>query len=140
MIGASTILAEACLKASGNVHRDSLVRVLKAPMGWFESIPSGRILTRFSSDLTVVDIQLGNMMDNGMNNIALIVVFFGTVCFVVPQLPPVAPVLFGTYCFFILGVDRTMREVKRIMDRVRAPSLSNLSETVQARALSKHDT
>merc|ERR1719310_2529491 len=58
MIGAGTILAEACLRASGNVHRDSLVRILKAPMGWFESIPSGRILTRFSSDLTVVDIQL----------------------------------------------------------------------------------
>jgi len=44
-------------RASKNIHGDCLHNLLQAPLSWFESVPSGRILSRFSADLAIMDVQ-----------------------------------------------------------------------------------
>lgn len=45
----------ASLKASTTLHDSMTQRVMRAPVGWFERTPLGRILNRFSSDIQEVD-------------------------------------------------------------------------------------
>lgn len=45
----------ASLKASTTMHDAMAARVMRAPVGWFERTPLGRILNRFSSDIQELD-------------------------------------------------------------------------------------
>ena len=36
---------------------------MNAPLSWFESNPSGRIMTRFAADMQIMDTQFGLMFD-----------------------------------------------------------------------------
>lgn len=47
-----------CLIASVKLHKTMLQRVFKSPMEFFDRTPVGRILSRFSKDVEVVDNQL----------------------------------------------------------------------------------
>ena len=50
--GRALLSAGGSLRASAAVHRGMLRRVLRAPVAWFEATPSGRLLNRFSSDVS----------------------------------------------------------------------------------------
>ncbi len=47
-----------CMTAGRRLHFDAIKNVMGARMSWFESTPSGRILSRFSGDLSNVDLNL----------------------------------------------------------------------------------
>jgi ABC-type multidrug transport system fused ATPase/permease subunit len=44
--------------AAGHLHQSMLTNILKSPMSFFDTTPSGRIVNRFSSDVAVVDNNL----------------------------------------------------------------------------------
>ena len=44
--------------ASKRLHHRAILRVLHAPMSWYEQTPLGRILNRFSKDIDTMDNQL----------------------------------------------------------------------------------
>ena len=39
------------LRGAGNLHNKMLVRLIKAPMSFFDEVPAGRIINRFSKDI-----------------------------------------------------------------------------------------
>lgn len=55
---AELLLRSACLLGAINLHKDLLSGILHAPVTYFDQTPSGRILSRFSKDMDVVDIML----------------------------------------------------------------------------------
>lgn len=73
----------ASLKASTSMHDAMAARVMRAPVGWFERTPLGRILNRFSSDIKEVDKDvmeaLGNTMACVFSACAIVVVISYTV-------------------------------------------------------------
>jgi ATP-binding cassette subfamily C (CFTR/MRP) protein 1 len=46
------------VKASYHLFNQSLNRVLRTPVGWHDRTPMGRIISRLSKDITVMDDQL----------------------------------------------------------------------------------
>lgn len=62
LIGAF-LLARGALRASSKLHKGILDRGLKAPMSFFESTPTGRIINRFAKDIDVVDTTLPSNFD-----------------------------------------------------------------------------
>lgn len=59
----SSIMAELMLRSAGliaaiNLHKSLLCGILHAPIIFFDQTPSGRILSRFSKDIDVLDITL----------------------------------------------------------------------------------
>merc|ERR1740123_735485 len=62
-LAGATVLVRACVKSSKSIHDDCIKHLLHAPLSFFEETPSGRLLSRFGSDLTQIDTMLGQMVD-----------------------------------------------------------------------------
>lgn len=65
------------------MHDAMAVRVMRAPVGWFERTPLGRILNRFSSDIQEIDKDvmeaLGSTLVCTFSAVAILVVISYTV-------------------------------------------------------------
>eukprot|EP00746_Dinoflagellata_sp_MGD_P130804 gnl/MRDRNA2_/MRDRNA2_64675_c0_seq1.p1 gnl/MRDRNA2_/MRDRNA2_64675_c0~~gnl/MRDRNA2_/MRDRNA2_64675_c0_seq1.p1 ORF type:complete len:846 (+),score=126.59 gnl/MRDRNA2_/MRDRNA2_64675_c0_seq1:243-2540(+) len=57
------VFANGSARSAKVLHDSVLKRVFNAPIGWFEAIPSGRILNRLGRDLDMVDAVLPPFMD-----------------------------------------------------------------------------
>lgn len=57
-ISAVLFLARGSSSASTKLHREMLFHVLRCPMQYFDTTPSGRIWARFAIDLNTCDNQL----------------------------------------------------------------------------------
>lgn len=51
-----------CLAASINCHKALLIGILHAPLLYYDQTPSGRILSRFSKDIDIVDVGLPDII------------------------------------------------------------------------------
>ena len=54
----STVFQVIILRATTNMHNKMTEKVLRSSMVFFDSNPIGRITTRFSRDMTIVDMAL----------------------------------------------------------------------------------
>jgi len=55
------------INASRKLFHDFTYAVLRAPLRWFDTVPLGRILNRFTSDFKVVDSELGMAVSMVLN-------------------------------------------------------------------------
>ena len=54
LVGASIAMAVGCVRASRSLHHSIVHRLLHAPLGWYDATPSGRTMSRFTSDIAQV--------------------------------------------------------------------------------------
>ena len=124
IIAVSVVVTNGCVRASNTLHADCLQKLLHAPVQFYDATPSGRILSRFSSDFSVVDLQLPGRIDNFLQLLANVVATVGIVCYLVPLLSPVI-VVGGILLWWQIRIVEVMnREAKRTVGpkgRVHAP-------------------
>ncbi|XP_049775390.1 ATP-binding cassette sub-family C member 4-like [Schistocerca cancellata] len=129
-IGRSLIFFRTCMRASRRLHNWMFERVLRAPMRFFDSNPSGRILNRFSKDIGAVDELLPfptlDMLDIFLYVFAIIIVV-ATVQYLV--LIPLA-LLASLFIWLAVMFITTGRNVKRMEGIRRSPVFSHLSDTI----------
>jgi ATP-binding cassette subfamily C (CFTR/MRP) protein 1 len=116
-------------RAAKVLHERALARIIRSPMSFFDSTPIGRILTRFSKDLDVVDSYVAEEFNS------LIVTF----CVIGSSI-----ILIGIINYRILAVialpvalgyllQSTFRAISRQLQRLNAqnfsPLMSHFSET-----------
>ena len=130
---------------------------MHAPMMFFETTPTGRILNRFSSDLDMIDAKIPQQLKNFLSCLTMIlgtfVVITGvTPYFLVPVLPigvcyvflQVSAVLYSCtvpyctelyyYVFLQVYFTRTRRQVTRLQAIAKSPIFSHFSETINGAA------
>ncbi|EDQ90078.1 uncharacterized protein MONBRDRAFT_82, partial [Monosiga brevicollis MX1] len=119
------------LAASTHLHSQASPCIMQAPMAFFDSTPTGRILNRFAKDLDDVDVQLPAVLEQLLQNMFLIIFSLGVVAYVVPWfLIPLVPIM----CFYVYLVRYfrpTQRETKRLDNISRSPLFSHLTATLQ---------
>lgn len=112
------------------MHENLLSRVLKMPMSFFDTTPSGRIINRFSRDVETIDIVLPGIVVQFMGCISniittLVIVCVATKWFTVALLPII---------FIYVMIQRfyipACRELQRIESVTRSPIYSGLGEAV----------
>ena len=132
-----TMLSEALIFMIGGVHSSKslhflcLSTLLRAPVSWFDATPSGRIVSRFSSDLSVVDLYLPRYIDWTIQY-GLTIVVLGVVLATV--LPLMLPQLFVCFCLFAIhlsAVVRITQDAKRAANNAMNPVQSTLVEMEQ---------
>ncbi|KAL4424666.1 hypothetical protein ABPG77_004473 [Micractinium sp. CCAP 211/92] len=123
----SLLFYMSALRASTRLHDEMAARVLHAPLSFFHTSPTGRILNRFSKDQGQVDEQLPQVFFDAVQALMMVLGAFVLLMVVVPFIIPVfLPLGFGF--FWVRGrYLATSREVKRWEATSRSPVFASFS-------------
>ncbi|KAF0905507.1 hypothetical protein E2562_007310 [Oryza meyeriana var. granulata] len=125
------LVATIGLETANLFFRQVLRTILHAPMSFFDTTPSGRILTRASSDQTNVDLLLPFFV---WMSVSMYITVIGVVimtCQVAwPSVVLVVPLLMLNLWFRSYYLS-TSRELTRLESITKAPVIHHFSETVQ---------
>lgn len=113
-----------------SMHKKALWAVLRAPMSWLDTTPGGRIINRFSSDMSKIDLDLQGSMQNLLR----------AVCDLVASIlvaGTVLPVIFLVFVPILLAYYRIQkvyrkagREVQRLASKSRSPIYQGVDEAI----------
>ena len=122
-------------RASRAVHHDCINRLLHAPSSWFQKTPSGRIMSRFSGDMAMMDKMFAFISDDIMQFTFVLLSLLITICYILPEMVIILFVGLIFYGFGVVAVDRTNREAKREANLALSPVITTLAETISGRPL-----
>ena len=126
----SIVLYFFCVRAAKNLHNKLLARVLKMPMSFFDTTPSGRIINRFSRDTETIDSVLPGIVVQFLGCISNIITTLAIICaatlWFMIALPPIFLIYISVQRFYIPAC----RELQRIESITRSPIYSGLGEAV----------
>ena len=123
------------LIAAGSLQKSLLTTVLRLPMSFFDSQPTGRLLNRFTKDVEAVDTSLQSSISSFLS--CSVSVLWSLV--VVVAVSPATAVAFFPITFAYAKIQRqyvaTSRELKRLDSLAMSPIFSHFSETLQGLAV-----
>ncbi|OAF68604.1 hypothetical protein A3Q56_03641 [Intoshia linei] len=123
-------IAMAFVKGSRGLHVRMLHAVLRSPVSFFNSTPTGRLINRFTKDMTAVDIVMPGQLKGfigtlfGVIGSFFILVYSNYVILIV-----IIPLCIVYYTIQRLYI-RTSRQLKRIESVTRSPIFTKFSETL----------
>lgn len=123
--------------ASSTIHKVVIERLLYAPYAWFQETPLGRITSRFTADLSAVDLELSFWLDNGTQLSSQFLAMIAVLLYFVWQVAFPITLALLAYAFVAGVVNRTNREIKREANSAMGPVQSNISEAMRSRALAR---
>lgn len=128
--GSYIIWSFCAIRGSRYFHDSMAFSVMHSPMSFFDTTPIGRILNRFSDDLSAVDQEV---LWNLMMLTAFVLECFSRLAIVVFNLPLmiiVIGILVVLYNYFRSRFMPAMRELKRLKSVNRSPIFSHLQESI----------
>ncbi len=93
------------VRASKELHHSTVKRLLFAPLSWYNSTPSGRILSRYTADIGVVDTQISLYVDNAVQMVLLCFIMVLLVMVVAPTLAPFGVVALLLYVLILVMTE-----------------------------------
>eukprot|EP01127_Copromyxa_protea_P009587 TRINITY_DN2277_c0_g1_i1.p1 TRINITY_DN2277_c0_g1~~TRINITY_DN2277_c0_g1_i1.p1 ORF type:complete len:1277 (+),score=324.69 TRINITY_DN2277_c0_g1_i1:241-3831(+) len=119
------------VRASDKLHKECLAGMIRSPTSFFDRTPIGRILARFSTDMTIVDVQLVFAGFAAVQSFASMVGVVTWMCIGAPFILIALP-FFGYIYFKVQAYYRnTSIQMQRLESLSRAPLYSHFSETLQ---------
>lgn len=134
----------ASIRAARNLFNGLLYPVLRAPIGWLDKNPLGRILNRFTDDISTIDYQIGDSITVLINRLLSVLAVFVAGFIVDYRMIFFASALLGVSLKVALFYMAGARQTKRLEATARSPILdlfkTSLDGLLTIRAFSKADT
>ncbi|KAJ2716063.1 hypothetical protein H4R19_000855 [Coemansia spiralis] len=127
----SLVLWTRCsIAASTEIHQNMLVSIMRAPVAFFDTTPMGRILNRFSSDVSNCDTSLPANISELMTTISVVITSVLVIAAATPMVVLVLlPLVFAYHhtqrCYLACS-----RELKRMISTTRSPIVAHFQETL----------
>jgi ABC-type multidrug transport system fused ATPase/permease subunit len=124
------LAAHGGLKAAAGIHGRMLKALLGAPLSFFDTTLSGRLLNLFTADMKAIDETLSSQMSGSLS---LLFMMLSVVVMVVTVLPLSLVALVPLFVFYgwIQNVYRnTARELKRFDSTTQSPIFNHFAETL----------
>jgi ABC-type multidrug transport system fused ATPase/permease subunit len=134
-VGTARYFAFCCAKASLRLHGACFTTLLRAPLSWFESTPSGRVISRFAADLENMDMNWSTNVDVLLTMGAMAGMLLIVMSLLVPYLIPVNIVCLSILFRAISLINCTNRDVKRIANNSVSPAVTTMSEAERGRVV-----
>mmetsp|Transcript_10817 Transcript_10817/g.14851 ORF Transcript_10817/g.14851 Transcript_10817/m.14851 type:complete len:1301 (-) Transcript_10817:41-3943(-) len=117
------------MSSARHLHENMLKSVSRAPMHFFDSTPTGRILNRFSKDMKIIDLNLFYIISDIGSYGVLVLSAVAVISVLLPWL--VIPLVVTAAASFTVQYfyQQTSRELKRMEAVSRSPFLSVFSQT-----------
>ncbi|CAH1098767.1 unnamed protein product [Psylliodes chrysocephalus] len=119
-----------CMTASKVLHSRMFNNVLLAPMRFFNSNPSGRILNRFSKDMGAIDEILPRAQ---FDSVQIVLVLLGilTMVFIITPWMMIPTIVLGIiFYWFRIVYLKCAQAIKRLEGTSKAPVFSHVSTTL----------
>ncbi|KAM9942610.1 hypothetical protein ACTFIT_005997 [Dictyostelium discoideum] len=123
-----SLVAKIGFKSSKKLHDLLINSISKSPIQFFDSNPSGRILNRFSNDISDIDTSMIDMFSDTLEYIFAIVVGIFSIIYINPM--TIVPFLILSMFYYqIFNIYRvSVRELNRCKSISQSPIISFLSE------------
>ncbi len=119
-----------CARASRVLHHRLLRRVLRSPMSFFDTTPSGRIANRVSADLDVADESLPPEITDFLWCTVELISTVIIISYATPTFVAVVAFLAATFALLVYYYIGTSRQLRRLESISRSPILSHFQETL----------
>ena len=132
------------IEASRNLFNDLTYSVLRAPLRWLDTVPVGRIVNRFTTDIYTVDVKLsydiGLFIHNLLETICILMAGVTVSPFAIIFAIVILSICLKLSIIYLAGA----REVKRLESTARSPIFeqfgSSLAGLATIRAFNKVET
>eukprot|EP00511_Aplanochytrium_stocchinoi_P006837 CAMPEP_0204824926 /NCGR_PEP_ID=MMETSP1346-20131115/2908_1 /ASSEMBLY_ACC=CAM_ASM_000771 /TAXON_ID=215587 /ORGANISM="Aplanochytrium stocchinoi, Strain GSBS06" /LENGTH=1047 /DNA_ID=CAMNT_0051952355 /DNA_START=353 /DNA_END=3496 /DNA_ORIENTATION=- len=118
------------LRAAKSLHENLLNGILRAPMSFFDTTPTGRIVSRFNKDIFAVDNELPRFFQFFSFTVIFVIFTLATVVYTVYFFAAGIPVLTIIYLYIVQWYRPTARDCKRLEAISRSPVYAHFGETV----------
>ncbi|KAJ3314233.1 hypothetical protein HDU76_002465 [Blyttiomyces sp. JEL0837] len=118
------------LIASRVLHNKLLAGVLGSPMRFFEKTPVGRLLNRFTTDMSTIDSDSGDSIVDFAGRLMALLISIFVIVTVIPGAWALLPIL--TFCYFWVAIlyNSSSRELQRLESVSNSPIYAQFSETL----------
>nr|KAJ3412102.1 hypothetical protein HK105_002440 [Polyrhizophydium stewartii] len=117
-------------RAGRVLHEAALSNVFRAPVGFFDTTPLGRIINRFSKDQDGIDTTLISAFRMFLETLMLSLASFALIIYATPLFAiPFVPVL-AMYYVVQMIYRKSSREIKRLDSITRSPLFAHIGETL----------
>ncbi|KAG5876600.1 hypothetical protein JTB14_021567 [Gonioctena quinquepunctata] len=126
----SLLFHKLCMLSSRNLHSKMFHMLLKAPMRFFYTNPSGRILNRFSKDMGAIDEVMPRVL---MDSVQICMIISGLLINVALSSPYliIAMVVVGSFFWILRGwYIASSKVIKLIEGATKSPVFTHISSTL----------
>ncbi|KAK2499996.1 hypothetical protein MC885_018508 [Smutsia gigantea] len=116
--------------ASNILHKQLLNNIIRAPMSFFDTTPTGRIVNRFAGDISTLDDTLPMSLRSWILCFLGIISTLIMICMAAPVFIIIILPLAVIYVSVQILYMATSRQLKRLDSVTRSPIYSHFSETV----------
>ncbi|PQE04986.1 ABC bile acid transporter protein [Rutstroemia sp. NJR-2017a BBW] len=118
------------LSASRSVFKKMTDMVLRTPLRWLDTVPTGRILNRFTADFSAMDSQLSSNFAQTASAFLEIIGIMVSAFFVSPYIIIISVILL-TICVFIANTYiKGARSLKRLESIQKSPMISHFGSAL----------
>ena len=125
----------AAIRASFRLFNMAWQHVLRSPTSWHDRTPTGRIISRLSKDIEMLDDRLSMVMNQLLSNALSVVGTFALVVYAYPWLGLVFIPLGFTFYVAASYYRMTSREVKRVDSLARSAIYASFGEQLSGLAV-----
>ena len=127
------LLTVCALLASRKIHKQMLERILAAPMSFFDSSPTGRVLNRFLQDLQNIDSFVPNSISDQIMKTLNVVTQLSLIYIEAPWVLCTLPVLAVPYSMIYRRMRIPNRDSRRLESAARSPVYAHFNDALVGR-------
>ncbi|VUZ42505.1 unnamed protein product, partial [Hymenolepis diminuta] len=124
------LLAVGSVHAAKRLHHNLLSRILHVPTSFFDLVPQGRIINRFSNDVSIADHHLMISFRSMTNTLFSCLVTFALSVVPSAYILIFLALLIAFYAFMQILFVATRRQLQRLDSVSRSPIFSHFAETL----------
>ncbi|XP_009877002.1 PREDICTED: canalicular multispecific organic anion transporter 1 [Apaloderma vittatum] len=130
LLFATMLASRGAMRASRVMHQQLLGNILRVPMSFFDTTPTGRIVNRFAKDVFTIDEAIPMSFRTWLTCFMAIISTLIMICLATPFFALIVIPLSVFYYFVLRFYVSTSRQLRRLDSVTRSPIYSHFGETV----------